>query len=220
RPAGGAGSGGGAEGGAGHNLTASGNTGNNPGSGGSGAAVRNNSPFAANNVHQTGGKGGDGRIVVTYRTLAVNYTLATAATHGSISLSPAGGSYPSKTDVTLTAVPDAGYVFSGWSGDLAGTINPAIITMSGNRSVTAIFFVCRHAHRDNQHEQWSADADRLCGRSGHAHVSMASQWGGYRRGDVIELYHPERAGLSRGHLHGGCDLGGRLDDKRGCCGHL
>jgi uncharacterized repeat protein (TIGR02543 family) len=41
--------------------------------------------------------------------------------------------------VTLTATPDTGYVFSGWSGDLTGSVNPATITMSSNRVVTATF---------------------------------------------------------------------------------
>ncbi|CAG0936883.1 hypothetical protein TFLX_05779 [Thermoflexales bacterium] len=41
--------------------------------------------------------------------------------------------------VTLTAVPDPGWAFSGWSGDLTGTTNPAAITLTGINVVTATF---------------------------------------------------------------------------------
>ena len=41
--------------------------------------------------------------------------------------------------VTLTATPDNGYYFAGWSGDLAGATNPAVITMDSNKIITATF---------------------------------------------------------------------------------
>ncbi len=58
---------------------------------------------------------------------------------GSVSLEPPGGSYESGTNVTLTASPDPGFVFSAWSGDLSGTANPETLTMDGNKNVTATF---------------------------------------------------------------------------------
>lgn len=58
---------------------------------------------------------------------------------GSVSLDPPGGSYDPGTTVTLTATPAGGFVFSGWSGDLSGTQNPATLTMDANKSVTATF---------------------------------------------------------------------------------
>jgi uncharacterized repeat protein (TIGR02543 family) len=68
------------------------------------------------------------------------YTLITNVVgNGSISLNPAGGEYDENTAVTLTAVPQAGYQFDGWSGDLSGSTNPANITMNSNKSVTATF---------------------------------------------------------------------------------
>src|SRR6185295_13072776 len=48
-------------------------------------------------------------------------------------------SYASGTVVTLTATPASGFQFAGWSGDLTGATNPATITMSANRTVTATF---------------------------------------------------------------------------------
>jgi len=47
--------------------------------------------------------------------------------------------YTAGTVVTLTATPDAGYVFSGWSGDLSGSASPATITIDANKTVTATF---------------------------------------------------------------------------------
>jgi len=41
--------------------------------------------------------------------------------------------------VSLTATPVVGWSFSGWSGDLTGSVNPASVTMDGNKVVTATF---------------------------------------------------------------------------------
>lgn len=40
---------------------------------------------------------------------------------------------------TLTAVPDAGWWFDLWEGDLTGNINPSTLSMSSDRNVTAVF---------------------------------------------------------------------------------
>ena len=52
---------------------------------------------------------------------------------------PDSSVYGSGDIVSLTADPDDGHVFSGWSGDASGTTNPIQITMDGNKSVTASF---------------------------------------------------------------------------------
>ena len=43
------------------------------------------------------------------------------------------------TEVTITAVPDSGYQFVEWQGDVTGTDNPATITVSDKKDVTAVF---------------------------------------------------------------------------------
>jgi len=43
--------------------------------------------------------------------------------------------------VQLTAVPDSGWSFTGWSDDLSGSTNPDSITMDGNKTVTATFTI-------------------------------------------------------------------------------
>jgi uncharacterized repeat protein (TIGR02543 family) len=72
----------------------------------------------------------------------INYTLTTNVVgSGSVALTPAGGTYTSGTVVSLAAVPSSGFRFTGWSGDLTGTTNPASITMTSNKTVTANFAV-------------------------------------------------------------------------------
>ena len=58
---------------------------------------------------------------------------------GSVVFNPAGGTYEEGTVVTVTAVPDSGSSFSGWSGDLTGTLIQQTITMDGNKNITASF---------------------------------------------------------------------------------
>jgi hypothetical protein len=43
--------------------------------------------------------------------------------------------------VTLTAVPQDGWVFNGWRGALTGNSNPATITMNGDKIITATFMI-------------------------------------------------------------------------------
>jgi uncharacterized repeat protein (TIGR02543 family) len=66
-------------------------------------------------------------------------TTASPATGGSIDRSPEAASYAAGTVVTLTASPAAGYVFTGWSGVLSGTKNPATVTMDADKNITASF---------------------------------------------------------------------------------
>jgi hypothetical protein len=61
---------------------------------------------------------------------------------GAIQLSPdpdINGTYGCNQTVTLTAVPTSGESFTGWSGALSGTTNPATLTMDSNKTVTAYF---------------------------------------------------------------------------------
>jgi len=69
------------------------------------------------------------------------YPLVTQAENGSITRDPDQSDYEHGTNVTLEAVPDEGYSFVRWEGDLSGGENPEQITMDGPKSVTAIFSV-------------------------------------------------------------------------------
>jgi len=68
------------------------------------------------------------------------YTLTVSTVgSGTVTLNPSGGTYNADTQVQLTAVPDSFAEFSGWSGDLSGSDNPATITMDSDKNVTATF---------------------------------------------------------------------------------
>jgi uncharacterized repeat protein (TIGR02543 family) len=76
---------------------------------------------------------------VTANFKRITYTLTANAVNGSIEMDPQGGTYNSGAFVYVTAVPDSGYVFEGWSGSLTGEQNPALITMNQNKNITALF---------------------------------------------------------------------------------
>jgi uncharacterized repeat protein (TIGR02543 family) len=59
--------------------------------------------------------------------------------NGTVTKDPNKSTYTSGEVVTLTATPDTGYVFDGWSGALSGSINPTTITMDADKVVTATF---------------------------------------------------------------------------------
>jgi hypothetical protein len=68
------------------------------------------------------------------------YTVSTSVSgQGTITLNPAGGTYPSNTVVTATATPTQGWAFANWTGDAEGNSNPLSLTVDGNKSITANF---------------------------------------------------------------------------------
>jgi uncharacterized repeat protein (TIGR02543 family) len=71
----------------------------------------------------------------------VTFALTVTATNGSVTKVPDLTAYDSGTVVTLTPVPATGFHFTGWSGALTGSANPATITMNGAKSVTAGFTI-------------------------------------------------------------------------------
>ena len=66
------------------------------------------------------------------------HTLTTSASTGG-TISPDSGPYDDGTEVSITAIANAGYSFTSWSGDLSGLTNPSTITVDADKSVTANF---------------------------------------------------------------------------------
>jgi uncharacterized repeat protein (TIGR02543 family) len=58
---------------------------------------------------------------------------------GTVTKAPSKSTYTYEEQVVLTAVPNAGWSFTGWSGGLTGTQNPETLTITGNVTVTATF---------------------------------------------------------------------------------
>ena len=68
------------------------------------------------------------------------YTLTVnSGAGGTVTRNPDQVSYSQGQQVTLTAVPNTGYEFTSWGGDLSGSNNPTTITMDANKSVSAAF---------------------------------------------------------------------------------
>ena len=75
-----------------------------------------------------------------HHTFAVSYTLTVAAQgSGSVTKNPANATYPPGVVVTVTATPNAGNYFTGWSGDTNGAVNPLNVTMNNNYVITGNF---------------------------------------------------------------------------------
>ncbi len=60
---------------------------------------------------------------------------------GSVTKNPNKVSYNLGEVVTLSAIPNAGYTFTNWTGDQTGTNNPVTILMNSNKTITANFTV-------------------------------------------------------------------------------
>ncbi|WP_299990705.1 InlB B-repeat-containing protein, partial [uncultured Pontibacter sp.] len=58
---------------------------------------------------------------------------------GTVARAPEQDAYAAGTVVTLTATPQAGFRFAGWSGGASGSTNPLQLTMDRSKSVTATF---------------------------------------------------------------------------------
>jgi uncharacterized repeat protein (TIGR02543 family) len=73
-------------------------------------------------------------------TFARQYTVTlTAVANGSITGLAAGGKYLTGTTAELTAVPAAGYVFTGWTGGASGVVNPLAVTVTQDQTIGATF---------------------------------------------------------------------------------
>ncbi|MDK2950515.1 MAG: hypothetical protein PWQ77_180, partial [Kosmotogales bacterium] len=58
---------------------------------------------------------------------------------GDVTVNPEKAEYSEGTSVQLTAVPDEGWQFDHWEGDLTGVVNPSYITMNSDKNITAVF---------------------------------------------------------------------------------
>lgn len=65
------------------------------------------------------------------------FTLTTVATNGTVT--PDGGEFNAKSAVVLTAAPNPGYEFTGWTGDITSSENPLTLLMDSDKNVTANF---------------------------------------------------------------------------------
>lgn len=75
-----------------------------------------------------------------FLTVPAGWTLTISSTLGGIT-EPVLGSYPhieGKT-IEVIAIPEAGYLFDHWEGDIAGSENPVTFTIMADMTITAVF---------------------------------------------------------------------------------
>jgi len=81
----------------------------------------------------------DKSVTASFQKLTYNLDTEIVSGEGRIVLSPANSPYDHGTEVTLTAVGDVGWEFTGWGGDLSGTTNPVTIEMNDDKTIAARF---------------------------------------------------------------------------------
>ena len=86
--------------------------------------------------HATLGNDTTGTITVTSQQ---NSLTITAGKGGTTEPAPGNYTYDLGTEVTIRAIPDTGYRFSGWSGDASGLTNPITVIMNSDKSIKPNF---------------------------------------------------------------------------------
>ena len=100
-----------------------------------------------NSTSRTGTVTIGGKTLNVTQAAVSQYSLAVAKAgngNGTVTVNPAGSTFPAGTVVTLTATPDANSAFAGWSGGCSGTSPASKVTMNSNTSVTATFTLQRN----------------------------------------------------------------------------
>ncbi len=100
--------------------------------------------LTAQAVDNQGAVGTSAAVGITVNAQPVYYTLTVnvnPTNGGTVALNPppSGSGYLAGTQVAVTATPNAGYVFTGWSGDASGANATITLTMDGNKTITAQF---------------------------------------------------------------------------------
>lgn len=121
-------------------------------------------------------------VTANFKALAVNYTVTTIANPVAGGTISGSGTYASGSAVILSATPSAGYVFTGWSGDVSGSTNPLTITLAGNVSATANFSLQSGGTSTIRIEDNAGTANGLC-----LYEGTISSNSGASNGKVINL---------------------------------
>ena len=83
-------------------------------------------------------------VVSTPEPSVTKFTLAVAGSEGG-SVGISGGTYNENSNVSVTASPAQGYIFSGWTGNALGSTNPLTVNITWNKDITATFSRSQYA---------------------------------------------------------------------------
>jgi len=77
--------------------------------------------------------------------------------------------YDTGAEVSITAIPESGYEFIEWSGDISGTENPVTLIMDSDKSVTANFEL---VEEEPFWKDWCFIATAAYGSPMHPHLDI------------------------------------------------
>ncbi len=90
------------------------------------------------------------------------HTLTVNSENGTVVKNPDQTDFVPGSTVILTATPDRGYLFTGWSGDASGMDNPLTVTMDGDKVIQANYEVhpdFEILYRTAKYETWAKAKD-------------------------------------------------------------
>lgn len=79
------------------------------------------------------------KVTAVFETLPINNIQIFKEGEGDVTIDPPGWNYLDNTQITLTAVPDSGYVFDQWTGNIFSTDNPLVVTVTSDLILFANF---------------------------------------------------------------------------------
>jgi len=104
-------------------------------------------------------------LTANFQYIQKTYTLTTNVSPqegGYVSRNPSKKAYTPGETVTLTASPESGYKFTGWTGVAAGRKNSVTVAMDGDKTVTANFYrksVAAEPQYDGQTVKWGGERE-------------------------------------------------------------
>ena len=78
-------------------------------------------------------------LLITSIACEAEYRLDVTVVSGQGVVTPSSGTYTEGTSVTIEAIPDSGWEFERWEGDISGDGNPSTIQMDSDRIIEAYF---------------------------------------------------------------------------------
>jgi len=82
---------------------------------------------------------GNKTLVANFAAMTSTFTLNAVGVNGTVVKNPNSVTYNNGSNVILTATPSVGFVFTSWSGDATGSVNPLTVKMNANKNITANF---------------------------------------------------------------------------------
>ncbi|MDD5190039.1 MAG: hypothetical protein PHE50_03230 [Dehalococcoidales bacterium] len=76
---------------------------------------------------------------IIYPEFGYHVTTTTTGGNGNVTLTPTGGYYANNTIITVNAIPNTGYHFNYWGGDISGVSSPTTVFVNGDKNIVAHF---------------------------------------------------------------------------------